>query len=1073
MIKENGGKPTQQNIVFLSDQPLQADMEQDIRFGHRSIVNNIEKIISSCPTPFTIGLFGKWGTGKTTILDALKRKLYATDTAVVKIDAWKHEGDALRRTFLQDTVNQLTKKQGTKQYLRNNYKLSENLKIPITVSYEHEIKFNWLTCLPLLIILALVTISALLLFILSPDNLGTYLSTLVGGGILAAIFTWWLQKFMITETISKTQEIFKDPHQFETEFIKIIKETDSKRLLIIIDNLDRVSCDKAVELLSTIKTYLEQEGCIFLIACDAEAIKKHIENQYNQIIDGEYSNLSVTGDEFLRKFFNSTLVIPEFIDIELHKYTEELLKKTNLESTEIPDISYVISKAFRDNPRQIKQFLNTYLSHLLLAIERENNGELMPGAITGNLTYLAKDLVLRIKYPKYYYSEFSIEENKDNELDDFLRSTQSIKIRDNKAFRYLKLSEIEVEIPETKELQMALQDNSSEVVTEIITKLVTDITKLKGINQIISSLISRNKHSKIILLNIVESCLVATTKLKLELGKFVYFEIADILSSNEISGNDLMTFDPKLIFDEILVRCVEEDRQQIIQKYSSIFASSVNIQSKEWEDFCQSLLSEFIKHKNWLGNEIISQIGVAITSRFSSYKYLSLFIGKSTDNKALIKEETISNFITSISENEVASSEKLKNIVNLLIDFSSLINSNLLLKIINQFASLIASMVPKADSEIKLVLLDCTYTVLSEFYNKIVNLEINIRNSLAQQIISGVNAAGPLSQKRIFIPACILLSDLTNGPIQNQINTTITNFFNTTNTEDTSFVINRFKTKENKGNLLTKYKGIFNNRIISEASLFEFLYPLASEDIRTEWLKNLIQVNPQLAITKLEQLNYRVDNKKEVVSAILTRAEQIQPITQRENLYKVCNIMKCANDTELKERFIRYIKIHLKDGNHDTQKVGLIMLQGTDYLSQTQRRDITTETVDWLSTLQPNNIYQPSSIKSPLVTWQDLTKPLQQKYLDIVFSKLIIRGIDSKNIDLGFEILNSIQPKPEYSESDNSKYYDDILVRILNPNEPNKEIKLHLLNGLKNLQPTKLSKDNKGYWEKVKTVPIQ
>jgi len=46
-------------VKFFSDQPLTADREQDIRFGHTGIASNIQEIIVNCPLPFTIGLFGE------------------------------------------------------------------------------------------------------------------------------------------------------------------------------------------------------------------------------------------------------------------------------------------------------------------------------------------------------------------------------------------------------------------------------------------------------------------------------------------------------------------------------------------------------------------------------------------------------------------------------------------------------------------------------------------------------------------------------------------------------------------------------------------------------------------------------------------------------------------------------------------------------------------------------------------------------------------------------------------------------------------------------------------------------
>ncbi|MBE9501314.1 MAG: hypothetical protein IMY87_02665, partial [Chloroflexi bacterium] len=311
--KNNNKLSQTQEIKFLSDQPLGADREQEMRFGHPSIVKTLKKVVLTCPTPFTIGLFGKWGTGKTTILDALKNKFHATEIAVVRIDAWKHEGDALRRTFLQDTINQLQEKEDEKQYLSTSVKLSENLRVPISRTFRSGIKPNWSLLWALLLILATLLAGGFLIHALSPNNFGTYLSTVIGGGLIVGILLWLLQQSVTTETITTTTDRFQDPHEFEMEFKKIINQVAAKKLLIVIDNLDRVSCEKAIELLSTIKTFLEQKKCVFLIACDADAIKKHLESLYAPDSDNLEGTSTLDGDEFLRKFFNSCLIIPEFI----------------------------------------------------------------------------------------------------------------------------------------------------------------------------------------------------------------------------------------------------------------------------------------------------------------------------------------------------------------------------------------------------------------------------------------------------------------------------------------------------------------------------------------------------------------------------------------------------------------------------------------------------------------------------------------------------------------------------------------------------------------------------------------
>lgn len=1056
-------------VTFLSDQPLGADREREMRFGHPSIVENLRTLVLSCPTPFTIGLFGKWGTGKTTILDALKRKFYATEIAVIKIDAWKHEGDALRRTFLQDTVNQLQEKQGEKQYLGTDVKLSENLHVPISRTFRSGIKPNWALIWPLLIILAVMVGVGFLIHALSPNNLGTYISTVSGGGLVAAIILWLLQQSVTIETVTKTAERFEDPHEFEAEFKKIIDQIRAEKLLVIIDNLDRVFCDKAVELLSTIKTFLEQKKCIFLIACDADAIKRHLERRYSPDSENIDTVSKIDGDEFLRKFFNSCLIIPEFIDTELQSYTESLLRETNLSVADLHDVAYVIAKAFRENPRQIKQFINTLLSHFLLAERREASGELQKGSITENVAYLAKDLVIRIRFPGNYDSVTREEtvSATNKELDDFLRATQPIHVEDPRPFRYLKISEEEIEIPEIRDLQFALQDNNIESAKQIIEKFKEDAGRLTAFNNFILSFIDRNKGRGLLLFNIASSSLSALQKLGLTLDKHFYNKIAELLADDGQLGAQLQNFSPNIIFNEVLSRCEGGWRREIIHRYSNLFSNPQHITRTNLEIYVKDLLQEFIDNKDWFDTTRKQEIRTAIAQKYCSLEVLSTFVGKINEQKEFISEETLSKFIDEISESDVENTGRLRAKIGLLVDFKAVVSDKNLAEIITRYTALLSTEMPKPYRDEKDNLLACLDDVVSSFDDKIAKLNADVINPFVQQIINGINALGPSVQKRIFIPVCLRLEGVINAPLESQINSVLNKFFAGASSDDLNFAFNKFKTKSDKEELIIRHRDTLRQRVISDQNVFDFLYQLATKENRTEWLTALIQTDPQRAVAKLEQLNYQTDDKKAVVSALLTKAEQIQPVEQRESLYIACNKMKCANDIELKERLVSYIKTHLKDTNPDSQRVGFVVLDGASYLSQTQRRDITTETVEWLSTLQPNSAYQAGSAQSPLVTWVDLTPTLKQKFLDFVFDKLIRRGINSQSVDLGFNILGRIEPKPEYNEY--SAYFDDILHRT--ETEPNPEIKSHLVKGLISLEPTKLNKENKQFWEMVRHLP--
>ena len=1067
--KGNNNHLKGKEMRFLSDQPLRADKKQQIRFGHLGLIDNIRNIVSTCPTPFTIGLFGKWGTGKTTILGTLKDEFHASEIAVVIIDAWKHEGDALRRTFLQDTINQLQDKQGKKQYLDKDVKLSENLRIPISRTFHSAIKIDYSLLRPLLIFSALLIGVGILISFFSPTNLGTYISTVLGGSFVIGILLWFLQQSVTTETETRVTDRFQDPQEFETEFKTIIKKVTAEKLLIIIDNLDRVSCDTAIELLSTIKTFLEQDKTIFLIACDAEAIKRHLETSHGLNSDGSVGSSVFDGDEYLRKFFNGYLVIPEFIDTELYSYTDDLLDESNLHAPDRQAVAYVIIKAFRDNPRQIKQFINTLISHLLLAEHREASQELPKGTITKNVAYLAKDLIIRLQFLKYYdsWTRGELTKGASKELDDFLRATKSIDAKNKRPFRYLKLSEQEIQIPELRELQVAFEDNNVDQASQIIETFKTDTSKLSALNRSVSSFVDNNRGRGILLSNIVSSILSTTKRFRIEFDKHFYHDVAELLNDDGQLGTQLQNFDPNIIFSEVLNRD-ETQRGEIIRRYSGLFGDPNNIKRDDRDNYIKAILQEFMEHSDWLSNTRKQEIRNAITQQYCNYEMLSMFIGKLDEQKQFLHEKTLSKFIGEISQSDVEEPEQFREKINLLTEFKLITTDKNLSEIVTQFTALLSTENTKPDRSEKHALLTYIEEIVASYDERLTDLPKDIINGFAEQIFKGANAVAQPEKKRIFIPLCIWLVDLVTDPLQSQINSVTNTFFKAANSTDFAFVFDKIPEKHKREEIIKSYNGTLKQRALSDQSIFDYLYDIAAKDTKTDWLTRLIEVDHQRTTTKLKQLNYRVDDKKSVVSAIFTKINKLPQKMQRKELYIACNRMKCANAAELKSKFVEDIKALLKDTTPDHQKMGLDLLQEATRLSQTQKRDIAIDTIDWLSGIQPEAAYQPSSASSILLAWPLLTTPPKEKFLYYIFDILIRRGTSSQNINLGFNIAGRIEPRLKYE--DYPKYFDDVLSRA--ETEADTNIKSLLVNGLKSLEPKDLNDQNKSFWQKVRQLSL-
>lgn len=379
------------DFEFLPDTPIQAEEKDKLFFGYHQIASALGKIIKNAPAPFTIGLFGKWGTGKSTILNQLKNYLN-DDTRLIVFDVWKYESDALRRSFILDVATQLNL---DKDFIK---KIKEKLYLDISRPRE---EFRWSWRSPIIFFLIFFSVSLIQFAYTSSLSLQliyvSLLSSIIGS------LSDLIKTTISVDKISISEDKVNSPEEFMLQFEEILSKIGNKRLVVAIDNLDRVDRDKAVELLGTIKTFLtsdkNKDKIIFIIPCDDRSIKEYLKSVYVK----ENQNSEFDPDEFLRKFFNAVLRIPKFLNLELDSYTETLLRQTKISKfINNQDLEQIINQTFRDNPREIKQFINNLITYYLIALERVVAKELDKSFIDKNLPFIAKLLIIRQRFPAAY-----------------------------------------------------------------------------------------------------------------------------------------------------------------------------------------------------------------------------------------------------------------------------------------------------------------------------------------------------------------------------------------------------------------------------------------------------------------------------------------------------------------------------------------------------------------------------------------------------------------------------------------------------------------------------------------------
>ncbi len=271
---------------------IHEEVSQDdtFKYGtHEKVANAMHKLISREDQSATIGLEGSWGSGKSTVVNLLAQKLKTSETLVFTFDAWAHEGDPLRRIFLEsliDTIQALTN-EDKKWFDEKSSVIQQRRKTTHIRTRHHTTKYaTWLSVSALLVpagaaFLSQVKYDQLSLFnftkpfywLFAIGMIFTMMPLFVTGfWKIGCKLKWkWIDKeeglSLVNSNSNKetTQDITEDSERTSIEFEQDFKEITEKvfnlqsfeRIVIIIDNLDRVEKEDALSIWSTLQTFFQ------------------------------------------------------------------------------------------------------------------------------------------------------------------------------------------------------------------------------------------------------------------------------------------------------------------------------------------------------------------------------------------------------------------------------------------------------------------------------------------------------------------------------------------------------------------------------------------------------------------------------------------------------------------------------------------------------------------------------------------------------------------------------------------------------------------------------------------------
>lgn len=406
-------KNTDSKFKYLPDEPILSSV--DDKFSYNHFVDTLEEIILEPSGPMNIGLFGRWGVGKSSALNLLKERLQGNNNVEYTIiDAWQLSPDYLKQDFLLQINHDfgafdedvfLEMLVGTKEEDRiYNPKKTKLQKI------TGFLKKGTLSIILFVIASVIAVVQSNQTNTQASNAVGLYVYITTMAGFLSLILpnintlVDKLKEVSSQSGMSKSRWIIPKPelsYQFQKIFLdlknKILNE--KKTLIIALDNLDRCETDLVIEILGTIKSFMNVKGCKFIISCDRIAIENHIRN-FRQ----SNPNYEFTDDdpkEFLSKFFQISLHIPSIVWGDLADYTDELFKNSGIPFE--PSASEIISLGISNkNPRKIRQIVNNVVAYYRNALLREDSSLIPNGIITSNTNFLVKYIIIRDEYSDFH-----------------------------------------------------------------------------------------------------------------------------------------------------------------------------------------------------------------------------------------------------------------------------------------------------------------------------------------------------------------------------------------------------------------------------------------------------------------------------------------------------------------------------------------------------------------------------------------------------------------------------------------------------------------------------------------------
>lgn len=306
-------------LKVYDDNPIQKGSED--QYGRINLVNKLAHIINEKSKAhhrcFTIGIYGAWGEGKTSVLNLLKEKFNGIENVYqCSFNPW----------MLSD---------------------QESIMQEFFVALQHSLNIDKVPQ----IIDKIKRYGGMISYVVR--GIGHLLdATVLPGASLVATST--------ANQIDKVRDIFPDrkPLKEQKEEINAALKASDIHIIVYIDDLDRLDKDEMRIVFRLIRQVADFDNVIYVIAMDHDMVTRSLDAFY----EGEGN--ANAGQAFLEKIIQMPIILPRIQPNVLRQYATEKLKDILPDQESLAEVLTYLCTLFNT-----KREWNRYLNQLSVVIE--------------------------------------------------------------------------------------------------------------------------------------------------------------------------------------------------------------------------------------------------------------------------------------------------------------------------------------------------------------------------------------------------------------------------------------------------------------------------------------------------------------------------------------------------------------------------------------------------------------------------------------------------------------------------------------------------------------------------------